>query len=38
VLKGQIKLGPEFDEPLPLDILESFDSQLLPYSALVHLV
>jgi prevent-host-death family protein len=27
VLKGQIKLGPEFDEPLPLDILESFEGR-----------
>jgi prevent-host-death family protein len=25
VLKGQIKLGPEFDEPLPTDVLESFE-------------
>jgi prevent-host-death family protein len=25
VLKGQIKLGPEFDEPLPPDVLASFD-------------
>jgi prevent-host-death family protein len=24
VLKGQIKLGPQFDEPLPPDLLESF--------------
>jgi prevent-host-death family protein len=24
VLKGQIKLAPEFDEPLPADLLESF--------------
>ena len=24
-LKGQIKLGPEFDEPLPADVLESFE-------------
>lgn len=25
VLKGLIKLGPEFDEPLPADVLESFE-------------
>jgi len=25
VLKGQIKLGPEFDEPLPADLLASFE-------------
>ena len=24
VLKGQIRLGPSFDEPLPDDLLESF--------------
>jgi prevent-host-death family protein len=24
VLKGQIKLGPEFDDPLPADFLDSF--------------
>ncbi len=27
VLRGQIKLGPEFDEPLPLDVLESFEGR-----------
>ena len=27
VLKGQIKLGPEFDEPLPADLLESFEGR-----------
>jgi prevent-host-death family protein len=26
VLKGQLKLGPEFDEPLPPELLESFGS------------
>ncbi len=25
VLKGQIKLGPEFDEPLPAHVLEGFE-------------
>jgi len=25
VLKGQIKLGPEFDEPLPADVMEGFE-------------
>jgi prevent-host-death family protein len=25
VLKGQINLGPEFDEPLPMDLLERFE-------------
>jgi prevent-host-death family protein len=25
VLKGQIKLGPEFDEPLPADLFESVE-------------
>jgi len=24
VLKGQINLGPEFDEPLPMDLFERF--------------
>jgi prevent-host-death family protein len=24
-LKGQIHLGPEFDEPLPVELLESFE-------------
>jgi prevent-host-death family protein len=28
VLKGQIKLGPEFDEALPPDVLESFQSPI----------
>jgi prevent-host-death family protein len=27
VLRGQIKLGPEFDEPLPLDVLDSFEGR-----------
>jgi len=27
VLKGQIKLGPEFDEALPADLLESFEGR-----------
>jgi prevent-host-death family protein len=27
VLKGQINLGPEFDEPLPPELLESFEGQ-----------
>lgn len=26
VLKGQIRLGPEFDEPLPADVLENFEA------------
>jgi len=26
VLKGQIRLGAEFDEPLPEDVLESFEA------------
>jgi prevent-host-death family protein len=26
-LKGQIQLGPEFDEPLPADILDSFEGE-----------
>ncbi len=26
VLKGQINLGPEFDEPLPADVLEGFEA------------
>jgi prevent-host-death family protein len=26
VLKGQIGLGPEFDEPLPADVLEQFEA------------
>jgi hypothetical protein len=26
VLKGQVKLGPEFDEPLPPELLESFEA------------
>jgi prevent-host-death family protein len=25
-LKGQIRLGPEFDDPLPADVLESFEA------------
>jgi hypothetical protein len=25
VLKGLIRLGPEFDEPLPIDVLEGFE-------------
>jgi prevent-host-death family protein len=25
LLKGQIKLGPEFDEPLPADVLKGFE-------------
>jgi prevent-host-death family protein len=25
VLKGQINLGPEFDEPLPVDLFEHFE-------------
>jgi len=25
VLKGQIRLGPEFDEPLPMEVLECFE-------------
>jgi prevent-host-death family protein len=27
VLKEQIKLGPEFDEPLPADVLKSLEGQ-----------
>jgi prevent-host-death family protein len=27
VLKGQIKLGPEFDEPLPAEVLEGFEGR-----------
>jgi prevent-host-death family protein len=27
VLKGQIKLGPEFDEALPAELLESFEGR-----------
>jgi prevent-host-death family protein len=27
VLKGQIKLGPEFDDALPADVLESFEGR-----------
>lgn len=27
LLKGQIKLGPEFDEPLPTDLLEGFEGR-----------
>lgn len=27
VLKGQIKLGPEFDEALPTEVLESFEGR-----------
>jgi prevent-host-death family protein len=27
VLKGQIKLGAEFDEPLPPDLLDSFEGR-----------
>jgi antitoxin (DNA-binding transcriptional repressor) of toxin-antitoxin stability system len=27
VLKGQIKLGPEFDEPLPPEVLEAFEGR-----------
>ena len=27
VLKGQIKLGPEFDEPLPADVVEGFEGR-----------
>jgi prevent-host-death family protein len=26
-LKGQIQLGPEFDEPLPADVLDSFEGK-----------
>jgi len=26
VLKGQIRLGPEFDDPLPADVLERFEA------------
>jgi len=26
-LKGQIQLGPEFDEPLPADVLDSFEGR-----------
>jgi prevent-host-death family protein len=26
-LKGQIQLGPEFDEPLPSDVLEAFEGK-----------
>ena len=28
VLKGQIKLGPEFDEPLPAELLTSFEGSV----------
>ena len=27
VLKGQIQLGPEFDEPLPSDVLDAFEGK-----------
>jgi prevent-host-death family protein len=27
-LKGQIQLGPDFDEPLPADVLDSFEGQV----------
>lgn len=27
ILKGQIKLGPEFDEPLPTEMLEGFEGR-----------
>jgi len=27
ILKGQIKLGPEFDEPLPTEVLEGFEGR-----------
>jgi len=27
VLRGQIKLGPEFDEALPVEVLDSFEGQ-----------
>ena len=27
VLKGQVKLGPEFDEALPAEVLESFEGR-----------
>ena len=27
VLKGQIQLGPEFDEPLPPDVLDAFEGK-----------
>jgi prevent-host-death family protein len=27
ILKGQIKLGPEFDELLPAEVLESFEER-----------
>jgi len=27
VLKGQIQLGPEFDEPLPTDVLDAFEGR-----------
>jgi prevent-host-death family protein len=27
VLKGQIQLGPEFDEPLPSDMLDAFEGK-----------
>jgi prevent-host-death family protein len=26
-LKGQIQLGPEFDEPLPADVLDAFEGK-----------
>jgi prevent-host-death family protein len=27
VLKGQINLGPEFDQPLPVELLDSFEGR-----------
>jgi len=27
-LKGQIQLGPEFDEPLPADVLDAFEGKM----------
>jgi len=27
LLKGQVQLGPEFDEPLPADVLDAFEGK-----------
>jgi prevent-host-death family protein len=27
LLKGEVHLGPEFDEPLPVDVLEAFEGK-----------